>query len=460
MELNIENVVKNMNGFFAAGHTRTLAFRIEQLKKLRTMIRTHEEEILEALRADLRKPDFEAIFSETQIVLQEIDHVITHLRQWMEPLTVDTPLMHFPAESHIVHEPYGTCLIIAPWNYPFQLLVAPLIGAMAAGNCCVLKPSEISVNTARLVSKLFAANFQPDYIRVVEGGVEETTALLRQKFDYIFYTGSTQVGKIVMEAAARHLTPVTLELGGKSPCIADKKIKIPVAARSICWGKFFNAGQTCIAPDYLLVHKDIRDELLEEMGKAIVRFYGKDAAKSPDYARIIGERHFRRLVSLIDREKVFHGGSYDESQLYIEPTILTHVEWDDKVMADEIFGPLLPVLEFSDPEEAVAMINARPKPLAMYIFSRSDRFADYLTSRTSSGGVCINDTLSHITTHSLPFGGVGDSGMGAYHGKASYTLFSHAKPVMRKSMGIEMKLRYPPYRKVTPWLRKIISMIS
>jgi acyl-CoA reductase-like NAD-dependent aldehyde dehydrogenase len=457
---NFNEIIEHKRAFVTNGNTKTCEFRIRQLKTLKKMILEHETDIEKALYLDLHKPSFEAQFSEIQIVVQEINHLLKNLSLWMEDERVETPLLHLPGESFIMKQPFGIVLIIAPWNYPFQLLMAPLAGAIAAGNAVVLKPSEISSNTSSLMAELIAGYFNRDYIQVIEGGIQETGDLLKCRFDYIFYTGSTAVGKIVMEAAAKHITPLTLELGGKSPCIIDKNIHIRKTAEKICWGKFFNAGQTCIAPDYLLVHKDVKETLLAEIKKTIQKFYGNEISKSRDYARIVSEKHYKRLILLMDKEKIYCGGSCSEEEKYIEPTVMNNVSWYDKVMEDEIFGPLLPVLDYESLDEVIHEINVRPKPLAMYIFSGSEKFSNSIISATSAGGVCINDTLSHITTVFLPFGGVGDSGMGAYHGRASFDTFTHRKPVMRKAHSSNISLRYPPYRSVKPWLKKIINWLG
>ena len=456
----IIKIIESQRSYYFSGATREINFRIKQLKTLRKLILENEAEILGALKSDMDKPPFEAQLSEIQIVVQEIDHFLDYIKQWSHEKIVPTPLMHQPGKSIIVKEPYGVVLIIAPWNYPFQLLVDPLIGAIAAGNCAVLKPSEISAATSALMKKLFSKYFNENYIAVIEGGIPETQILLSQKFDYIFYTGSTVVGKIVMEAASKYLTPVTLELGGKSPCIVDKNINIKQTAKKICWGKFFNAGQTCIAPDYLLVEKSIKAKLLEEIKITIKEFYGENPIESADYTSIVSERHFSRLVKFLSDGKIVTGGKYDNERLRIEPTVIEDISWDDNIMKDEIFGPILPVLEFDDVDEVINIVNEHPKPLALYVFSKSRKFQKLIINKTSSGGVCINDVLSHITTEHLPFGGVGESGMGSYHGKKSFDSFTHEKSVMRKSFLIDTPVKYPPYIKLTGFMKRIIKIIS
>lgn len=455
-----QDILESQRNFFNSGETIGLNFRIEQLKKLKKMILTHEKEILQAVYADLRKPDFENQLTETQFVLMEINHTLSHLKYWVKPEYVETPLFHKPGYSFIKAEPLGVSLIIAPWNYPFQLLIAPLVASIAAGNCAILKPSELSPNTSKMIAGLIKQTFDPNYIAVIEGGVNETTELLNLKFDYIFYTGSTSVGKIVMSAAAKHLTPVTLELGGKSPCVVDKNVPLKQTARKIIWGKFLNSGQTCIAPDYVLVDKSIKEKLIEVLKETISEFYGDTVQKSENYARIINERHFNRLMSLMVSGEIVAGGESDKNDLFITPTIIVKPDLKSELMTEEIFGPILPIIEFSDKSEAISFIKARSKPLALYVFSKNNRFIQSVLDQTSSGGVCVNDTLSHITTSSLPFGGVGDSGMGQYHGKKGFDSFSHQKSVLKKSFLMDYSMRYPPYPKLSKFLKRMINMVS
>jgi len=349
------------------------------------------------------------------------------------------------AKGYIYPEPYGLALIIAPWNYPFQLMLSPLVGAMAAGNCAILKPSEVSPHSSRAINEIISNNFDSSYISVIEGGIEESQALLAEKFDYIFYTGSTNVGKIVMSAAAQHLTPVTLELGGKSPCIAEPELNIDIAAKRIIWGKYFNAGQTCIAPDYLLVNKSIKARLIARIKEYIAEFYGEEPALSPHYARIINERHFDRISGLMDEGEIIAGGQTDRDERYIAPTVIDEITLTSKIMQEEIFGPILPILEYEDLQEAVNIINSKPKPLALYLFTNDKKKQEKVLKETSSGGVCINDTIFHLTPPDLPFGGVGDSGMGCYHGKYSFNTFTHNKSAFKQTVLYDLKFRYPPY---------------
>ncbi|MFA7107165.1 MAG: aldehyde dehydrogenase family protein, partial [Candidatus Izemoplasmatales bacterium] len=367
---------------------------------------------------------------------------------------------HKPGYSFIKPEPLGVSLIISPWNYPFQLLMAPLAANIAAGNCAFLKPSEISPNTSAILANLIPQYFNPDYIAIIEGGVAETTELLKLKFDHIFYTGSSQVGKIVMAAAAQNLCPVTLELGGKSPCVIDENVPLKQTARKIAWGKFLNAGQTCIAPDYILVHESIKKSFVEVLQTTITEFYGENPQNSSHYARIINQKHWQRLISYLKNAKIIFGGDSSEEHLFIAPTIVENPDLSSPLMMEEIFGPILPIITYTEIEEVAKFINDRPKPLAMYVFSKNKKNINYLISRTSSGGMCINDTLSHITSSELPFGGVGESGMGNYHGKAGFDTFSHYKSIMKKSFLLDFSMKYPPYMKLSPLMKKVIKWIS
>lgn len=448
-ELNIPALLRAQRAFFATGETKSVKFRKTQLGLLRDAINANEQAILSALHADLRKPAFEGYGTEVGFVLADLKHAISNLAAWAAPRSVSTPLFAFPASSEIRPEPYGVTLIIAPWNYPFQLLLAPLVGAMAAGNCAMLKPSELAPSTSAIITKIIRETFSAEYIAVVEGGIEESKVLLEQRWDYIFFTGGTEVGRVVYQAAAKHLTPVTLELGGKSPCIVDSEVNIDLVARRIVWGKFVNAGQTCIAPDYILADRKIKKDLIIALGKEISKAYGENPLLSDDYCRIINDKHYKRLKSYLSDGLVAHGGETNDSDRYIAPTILDRVSEDSRIMQDEIFGPILPILGVDDIEEAIEFVNARPKPLALYLFTRSDKKTEKVLGETSSGGACINDTLMHIANGHLPFGGVGDSGIGAYHGQSSFDLFSHLKSVMNRSNLVDLPVRYAPYKKVS-----------
>jgi aldehyde dehydrogenase (NAD+) len=443
-QVPVKDIIRKQREFFATGKTKDVEWRIEQLKRLKQAIVAHQEAILNAVKADLGRPDFEAYFEIASIA--DINYAIKHLKSWVKPKKVRAGIEQFPASAQIYPEPLGAVLIIAPWNYPFQLMISPLTGAIAAGNCAVLKPSEIAANTSSVITDIIQKTFDPAYIAVVEGGVETSQALLEEKFDHIFFTGGTAIGKIVMQAAAKHLTPVTLELGGKSPCIVDCDVDLKHTAKRITWGKYLNAGQTCIAPDYLLVDRRIKSELLTEIKKCVGEFYGNDPAQSPDYGRIISHRHFERLEPLLKDGKIVIGGQSKPEEKYIAPTVIDGVSWESPLMQEEIFGPILPVLEYEEIKDAIAQINARPKPLALYIFSKDEQKQQQVLQETSSGGVCINDTVMHVGVTDLPFGGVGDSGIGNYHGKASFDTFSHYKSVLKKGLWFDQNWRYPPYK--------------
>lgn len=429
---NYQELINKQQTFFRTGITKDTNFRIEALTKLKDLIQTHEHDIINAVKEDLNKPEIEAKRAEIGLVLGEIDFTLENLTGWASPGEVQTPDTHSGAKSFIYPEPYGSILVIAPWNYPFQLAVAPLVGAIAAGNTAVLKPSELTPNTSRLLAGMINDHFQEEYLHVVEGEVETSTALLQENFDYIFFTGSTGVGRIVAEAAAKHLTPVTLELGGKSPTIVHSDADIDEAAKRIARGKFANAGQTCVAPDYVLVHPAVKNELLEKLKGAIHASYGDDIIHNPDFGHIVSTRHFDRLKSFLDNGSIVTGGASDRENLVIEPTILDSISWEDPIMQDEIFGPILPIIEYEDTSEVIDQIVKRPKPLALYLFSENETLQDEILTNISFGGGAINDTINHMTSHYLPFGGVGASGMGAYHGKASFDTFSHFKSILKR----------------------------
>jgi acyl-CoA reductase-like NAD-dependent aldehyde dehydrogenase len=441
----ISDIINKQQIFFNSGITKDIPFRIQQLKVLKEAITKNEDEILKAVNSEMKKPLVEAYVSEVGLLLNEIDYAIRNLKAWVKPKKVRTPIVHFLASSYIYSEPFGVVLIIGPWNYPFQLIISPLIGAIAAGNCSIMKPSETTSSSSKEISNIIKENFEGDYISVIEGGVETSKILLSMKFDYIFFTGNSRVGKIVMEAASKNLTPVTLELGGKCPCIVDRDVNIEYTAKRIVWGKFFNAGQTCVAPDYLLVDKIIEKELLDGIKKYVLEFYGDEPSRSPDYARIINKKQFNRLSGLLKEGEIIVGGNVNANDLYIAPTVIDNISLNDKIMEDEILGPILPVIECEDLTDAISIVNERPKPLALYFFSKDKRKQEIVLRETSSGGVCINDTIVHLSTISLPFGGVGNSGMGNYHGKASFDTFSHKKSILRKSFLFDINVRYPPY---------------
>jgi len=455
---NIQMLLEKQKKYFNSGATRNLDYRIEKLSTLKKTIVKYEKQILEALWIDLHKSEFEAYATEIGIILEEINFSIKHLKSWCKTKKVRTPLTNFLSSSYIYSEPYGACLIISPWNYPFQLLMAPLIGAIAAGNCAMLKPSENAPSTTEVIIKVIEESFAKEFVCVVEpyGGKESSEALLKEEFDYIFFTGSVPVGRIVMEAASKHLTPVTLELGGKSPCIVDKDADVTLAAKRIAWGKFLNAGQTCIAPDYILVHQSVKAQLITEITRYIKEFFGESPAKSNDFPRIINQRQFDRLVGLLGSGNIVTGGEVSKIEKYIAPTIIDNIFWDDPIMLEEIFGPILPILEFNDLEEVIKIVNSRPKPLALYFFSSNKKQQKRIIEMISFGGGCINDTIMHVASPYLPFGGVGASGMASYHGKASYDVFSHKKSLTKKSNLIDIKIRYAPYNNKIKLLKKLM----
>ena len=438
-------ILQKQRGLFASGRTKDIGFRAAALKKLERWIRAHDADIMAALKADLNKPPFEAYATETGIVLDELRYTLGHIRGWSRPKYAASNLKNFPSSGAVYPEPYGVALIMSPWNYPFMLTLTPMIAAVAAGNCAVVKPSAYSPASSALIARMCAEVFDAGHVTAVEGGREENKALLGERYDVILFTGSAAVGRTVMRAAAEHLTPVTLELGGKSPCIVDETADIKLAARRIAWGKFINAGQTCVAPDYVLAYASVARRLINETAKAVIKQYGENPLRSPDYPRIVNEKHFRRLLGLLEGENAVFGGGGDSAALQIEPTLLDSVRWDSPVMAEEIFGPILPFLTYTDRAEAARLINARPKPLAAYIFTASKEAERYFLSNLSFGGGCVNDTVVHLSVPRLPFGGVGESGMGSYHGKAGFDMFTHYKSVLRKSRLIDVPLRYPPY---------------
>ena len=452
-----DSIVSKQKEYFSKGHTRSVHNRRNALKALKASIEKHENELLDALHRDLRKSSFEAWATELGVVYQEINLHYKNLHKWSKGKKVPTnQLIHFWSVSRIMPEPYGQILIIAPWNYPFQLVMMPLIGAISAGNTAVVKPSEFTPSVAEVIKKVIESSFDESYVKVCLGGPEVSKALLEQKWDKIFFTGSPRVGKIVYEAASRHLTPVVLELGGKSPTIVSDKANIDIAARRIVWGKHINAGQTCIAPDYLLVHNSIKNQLIDRLTFYIKKFYGHNPFDNPEYPRIVSRSHAQRLKEYIDQSKVIFGGQSDIDQRYIEPTILDARE-DEPVMRDEIFGPVLPILTYTSLQEAIDFINARPKPLALYIFSENKEEQEAILQQTSSGSAAINDVIMQVANEHLPFGGVGNSGIGNYHGKRSFDCFSHERSVLIKSTWIDVPLRYPPYGNKIKWIKNILK---
>ncbi|MBQ2852339.1 MAG: aldehyde dehydrogenase [Bacteroidales bacterium] len=455
---SINNIVSNQRDFFLTNETKSIDFRLKQLKKLKQVVVKYQDELYDALWKDLHKCKEEAFLTEITIVLSEINDHIKNIKKWARPEKVKTPVYLMPSKSYVTYEPFGVALIIAPWNYPFNLMFTPLVGAISSGCCAVLKPSPYSQNTSDVMQKMIDETFDRNYITMVQGHRDVNQALLAQKFDFIFYTGSPDMGRVVMEAASKNLTPLVLELGGKSPCIVDKNANIDFAARRIVWGKTINAGQTCVAPDYLMVHQDVKDELLKKMIYYVEKFYGDDMQKSHCFCRIISDKAYNRLVSYLDEGKIIYGGKCDKDERYIQFTLLEisqqglgdSVTWrlgDLKILSSEIFGPILPVIEFDNINKVSEFIMNRPKPLALYYFG-DDEGAEDILRTTTSGGVCLNDTILHVANEHLPFGGVGESGMGKYHSKESFLAFSNKRAVLKSSNRIDFMMKYPPYDKL------------
>jgi len=453
--MEIERILLSQRDFFKTQQTKSPAFRKMYLEKLKKLIISNENILYEAISKDFGKSKFDTFTTELSFILNDINYYIKNLKSLSKPQKVKTNLVNQLGNSKVYADPLGCVLVIGAWNYPYQLSLSPIIAAMAAGNCCILKPSEIAENTMKAMASIINENFPSDYLYVYEGGIEETTSLLQLRFDKIFFTGSTKVGKIVYKAAAEHLTPVTLELGGKSPAIVTKNANLEMAAKRIVWGKFLNAGQTCVAPDYLLVEETIQEQFLEMLRKYIKEF--KYDHNSEQYTRIINQRNFQRLVCLIDKEKIYSGGHFDEEKLYIEPTILNNIDWNDEIMQEEIFGPLLPVIRFQSYNAALNSIVELEKPLAAYLFTNDSEEKENFTRKLSFGGGCINDTVMHLSNDHLPFGGVGSSGIGNYHGKYGFETFSHQKAVLEKATWGEPNIKYPPYsEKKLSWIKKLM----
>lgn len=446
MQQDIHTIIAKQKAFFHSGATLAPIYRVEQLRRLRSMIVSNEQKIRDALYQDLGKCGFEGYMCEIGMVLEELRYMLKYAYGLSRPRTVSTPLHQFSAKSYIQPEPYGNVLIMSPWNYPFLLTMGPLVDALAAGNTAVLKPSAYSPATSRVITELIGDCFDPEYVAVVTGGRTENQALLEEHFQYIFFTGSQGVGRMVMEKAAKHLTPVTLELGGKSPCIVDETADLDLAARRIVFGKFLNCGQTCVAPDYLWVHASVKEPLLQRIVREIRKQYSDCPLANEQYGRIISQKHFDRLTGLIDADRIVTGGGTDRDRLKIEPTVMSPVSWEDAVMGQEIFGPILPVMAFEDLDEVIGQLQDRPTPLALYFFSRHRPSIERITQRVSYGGGCINDTVIHLATTAMGFGGVGESGMGAYHGKTGFDTFSHMKSIVEKHNWIDLPMRYHPYR--------------
>lgn len=454
-----ENILKRQRNYLSSIGIIDVTDRIENLKKLKNSIKKYENNIINALNIDLGKPEFEAYSNEVGFVYSTIDYFIKNLKSWTKVKKVKNDAAQLPGKSYIYKSHYGAVLIIGPYNYPFQLLIEPLIGAISGGNTVILKPSEYATKTEAIVEKIIKETFDEKYIAVVTGDYKVNSQLLDLEFDYIFFTGSVNVGKIVMEKASKHLTPVTLELGGKSPVIVDNTANLKVSAKRILWGKLTNAGQTCVAPDYILAHEDIYEELIKEFEKVIIEFYGQDIINSKDFGRIINDRHMNRLNAILehDKNKITFGGEVDFEKRYISPTIIRDVTLEDAVMNEEIFGPIIPVIKYKNMEDIKYYISHHKNPLALYVFSEDENFFEDIINRFSFGGGCVNDTISHVASAYLPFGGIGSSGMGNYHGKASFDTFTHTKSIVKKSTKIDLKLVFPPYKDKIKLIKKVMK---
>ncbi|MDJ1091865.1 aldehyde dehydrogenase [Macrococcus caseolyticus] len=455
----LNSETQNVRDFFQTQSTKDIKFRKKYLKALKKSIKKHESDILDALKSDLGKNKVEAYATEVGFVMKELSYIIKELKNWAKTKSVTTPMMQFPAKSFIKYEPYGTVLIIGPFNYPFQLVMSPLIGALAAGNCAVVKPSEMTPQTSMVVQEILEEVFPPDYVKVVQGEKEVTSQLLDERFDYIFFTGSTKVGQIVYEKASKHLTPVTLELGGKSPVIIDDTSNLKVAAERIAFGKFMNAGQTCVAPDYILIDNEIKMKFVEALQATIQEFYGAQIEQSEDFGRIVNDNHFNRLVNIIEdsRQQVIYGGESNANELFVAPTIILDPKLSDSVMQQEIFGPILPIIGYDTFNEVYDIVEQYEKPLALYLFTEDSDQITAVFNRLSFGGGCVNDTILHLANPNLPFGGVGHSGIGSYHGKYSFELFSHEKSYITKSTKLESGLLFPPYKGKFKYVKQLFK---
>ena len=447
-ETEIQNILEKQHKFFQTGQTLPVAYRIEQLQKLKDSITRHEPDLNLALKADLGKSETESYMCEIGLTLSELSWMLKHIKKLTKETVVPTPLAQFAAKSFRSPSPYGNVFIMSPWNYPFLLSLDPLIDAIAAGNTVILKPSAYSPNTSKLIEKMIRECFSPEMVAVVTGGRAENTSLLEEHFDYIFFTGSQNVGREVMKKSSAHLTPVTLELGGKSPCIVDESADLKLAARRIVFGKYLNCGQTCVAPDYICCHSSVKDAFLAEVKKQISLQFGEQPLSSSNYGKIINEKHFNRISGLIDKNKVVFGGQTDSETLQISPTVMDHVTYEDKVMQEEIFGPIMPILTYDSLDELIHKINSMPHPLALYFFTRDKVAARKVTSQCQFGGGCINDTIIHLATSEMPFGGFGESGMGGYHGREGFRTFSHYKSIVDKKTWLDLPMRYQPYKRI------------
>ena len=458
--MDFSNYIENQENYFRNGNTLPISKRKKLLKNLKKEILSNEDKIFQALNNDLRKSNYETYLTEIGILISEIDLFLSNLKKWAKPKKVKSSLLSFPSSDYIYSEPYGKVLIISPWNYPFQLAVLPLMSAVAAGNTVVLKPSEHAPNTSSLIKEIIEKIFDKSHALVVEGAAETASKLLEYRWDYIFFTGSVKIGKIVATAAAKHLTPTTLELGGKNPCIIDDSVDLRLTSRRIVWGKFVNAGQTCIAPDFLIVKRNIKEQLIEHLSKEIERAYGKDPKESEDYPRIVNKTNLSRLSNMIKDTKILFGGEYDIETCYFSPTIIDEPRIDSPIMDEEIFGPILPIISYDDENQIEKLISKYEKPLALYVFSTNKTFSEKIIRKYSFGGGAINDTIIHVGNPNLPFGGVGYSGIGAYHGKSSFDLLSHKKSIVKKGNWLDIKIRYAPYKGKLEYVKKFFKLFS
>ncbi|WGH75151.1 aldehyde dehydrogenase [Tenacibaculum tangerinum] len=456
--MNIPELVQAQKNFFATQQTKDISFRKSALKRLQKELVAREQDIIKALHDDFKKSEYEAVMTETAIVLGELKMALKNMHSWSKPQRVLPSLLNFPSSAKIYKEPYGTVLIIAPWNYPHQLAFAPLLGAVAAGNTVVLKPSELTPHTSKITKEIVEAVFDKNHVTVVEGGVDVSTQLLAQRWDYIFFTGSVPVGKIVAKAAANHLTPVTLELGGKSPCIVDETANIKLAAKRLVWGKFINGGQTCIAPDYLLIHQSVKEQFIQQFKEEIFRAYGENPRNSPDFPRIVNTKNFDRLALMLENESCVIGGQTDREKCYIAPTLIDEPSLDSEVMKGEIFGPIFPLISYENETDIEKITSKYDKPLALYVFTNRNSFAEKMIYRFSFGGGTINDTTVHFANHRLPFGGVGESGIGDYHGKQTFDTFSHHKGVVNRGTWLDVPTRYAPYKGKLQQLKTLLKL--
>lgn len=457
---NISSILSNQKIFFNSQKTKSVESRLVYLKNLKTEILSKEQAVYEALKKDFNKSEFETFVSEFSIVLSELNVAISNLKKWARPERISSSLLTFPSTDYIYKEPYGTVLVISPWNYPFLLALEPIIMAIAAGNTVVLKPSELTKNTSQLLSDIITNVFPKDYITVIQGDVKVATELLLKKWNYIFFTGSVNVGRIVAEAAAKHLTPVTLELGGKSPCIIDETSNLKLTAKRIVWGKFFNAGQTCIAPDYLIIKYSIKEAFIQLLKEEIIQSYSENPKNSKDYPRVINNKNTLRLANMLKDSNIIFGGDVDEACNYIAPTLIDEPSLDSAVMREEIFGPILPILTYETTEDIYKIISSYDKPLSLYIFSKNKKFVDYILKTYSFGGGVVNDVLIHFSNNKLPFGGVGSSGMGAYHGKFGFDTFSHSKAIVKRGTWLDPSMRYTPYENKLSFIKKLFKFFT